>query len=124
MKSLFYFVVLLSSLEAFAESKETVLSSGQTIGYFSNLTWGDYSHIEILVDNKKISYFCEKGPCSVFEDNLKKLKGEKIKVSWEQVKKYIPEAAMEETITRTTDICSFKPIKFTSVIKQKVNVCK
>lgn len=126
MVFLILFGFLLVSPSTWAkENAEKIISRGESSGTFESFTWGDYAHVKIMENGKKLSFFAEKGAWSVFEDHAAKLKGTPIKISWEKVRKFIPEAGGEEEITRTTDVCSFKKIDLVSTIrKEKIKVCE
>lgn len=105
-------------------AKVKVLGKGETIGTFENFVWGDYPHIHIIANNKSLEFFADCLPCSVFEDHTQELKGKKIKISWQKVSKYVPEAGGDMEMIETKDICSYEPITLTSILKATVKLCK
>lgn len=115
----------MASTASFSSKKELIQAEGEVVGEFNDYTWGDYPHIHIIVNMKKKSYFCEYGPCWVFEDHEESLKGVKIKISWEKVKRVIPQDNMNvSTIFRTKNICSFSKISFKSRVgEEEIKVC-
>jgi hypothetical protein len=124
LKLVVILVVFLSSFTS-AKSSDKILERGQTVGTFEGFDWGDYAHIKIKKGSKEVDFFAEGGPVSVFEDFQTELKGVKIKVYWERVLTFIPQAEKEIEITRTTDICAITPIHYESkLFKEKVKVCK
>lgn len=125
MKNLLAIALLIFGFCASAADQEKIIKTGQTVGSFDSYTWGDYGHIQIKSNGKSVSFFASGGPTSVFEEFSKELKNVQIKVSWETAIVNSPYAGGEIEMTRTTDICSFKPITYQSkIIKEKVSLCK
>lgn len=85
-----------------------VISEGETIGYFVAVSYGDYEHFEIKdIDGKEDSFFISESVddnlLTKFKDN-KTYAGKKIKVIWNTVDIYMPEAGGNMEITVMMDL--------------------
>jgi len=80
-----------------------IISEGETIGFFSEIYWGDYAHFCIKdIQGKEDSFFISDALntdsfINKFEKD-KKSKGIKVKVIWHKVEIYIPEAGGNQEI--------------------------
>ena len=110
---------------AVSHPKDKFISSGESIGTFESFSWGHFAYIQIKSKGKELSFRAERGPTSVFEQYQKELKGTEIKIYWEKILTFIPQAGEQVEIIRTKDICSMTPIKYQSKpYKAVVKTCK
>lgn len=90
MKNPFFllFPFLFVSLAGWAK----VVAKGEARGVFQEISWGDYPHF-VMTDKKgnEIDFFCTDA-CGPFMDAPKKFEGKKVRVRWQEIEKYIPEA--------------------------------
>lgn len=80
-----------------------IISEGETIGLFSEISWGDYAYFCIKdIQGKVVSFFISDALntdsfINKFEKD-KKSSGIKVKVIWHKVDIYIPEAGGNQEI--------------------------
>lgn len=89
MMKIFAFFFLL--FVAFSGSAK-VIAKGEARGVFKEISWGDYPHF-VMTDKKgkEINFFCTDA-CGPFMDTPKKFAGKKVRVRWQEIERYIPEA--------------------------------
>ena len=88
---------------AFAESGAT---KGQTDGKFIEIEQGDYAYFRIKTKTEEDSFFILRPDKTVqsFIDNDAKLKGQKVRVFWEERNENIPEAGGKQLVKVVTRV--------------------
>jgi len=95
----------------YAKEKTKVLAKGETKGIFLKIEWGDYAHFVIKdIKGKEQDYFIMKMDPKTLTDlqKNKKYKGQKVIVSWQKIKTYIPEAGGDQVITELVKFKFYK----------------
>jgi hypothetical protein len=102
------------------KKEPTILRTGHFTGQFEKLVWGDYQHLEIMVDGKKKSLWCWKG-C----EKLEKLKNKSdVIVLWREVESFIPEAGENVKRIETTNVIVGKKLRSCSIHKKLPQLSK
>ena len=94
--------------ETSIDRKIKVLSSGETIGHFEGIEWGDYCHFMVKdLNGENHGFF-------IYINSNRKLDiegygkdpiniGKKVKVKWQDIETYIPEGGGNYTIRELID---------------------
>ena len=104
-RQLFTAVLVTLALAATALS-ESRTRKGTTNGTFAGIEQGDYAHFLVKTAKGQESYFVLRPDKSVqsYLDNPNKLKGRKVRVSWEERNEAIPEAGGKQKIKVVTKV--------------------
>ena len=98
-------VALLTTIISFAFAQAGV-NKGQTDGTFIEIEQGDYAYFRIKTKTDEDSFFILRPDKTVqsFIDNGAKLKGQKVRVFWEERNENIPEAGGKQLIKVVTRV--------------------
>lgn len=91
------------------ERKIKVLASGETIGYFDGIEWGDYCHFVVKDLNGELHGFFvymnfNKNLDIDGYENDPSHQGKKVKVKWQDIETYIPEGGGYYTIRELLNV--------------------